>query len=153
APINAPGMSGWSFALVPGSTAADARFTVGSGTSSSGSVFSFGSPGQMERALGTSPARPSTSPFGQCLAIATPNVITRISIFYTGEQWRYGGSATVNRLRFSYSIGASNIADGEFVNVDSLSFTSPIVSGTAGSVDGNFAANRMLIESTLDGLS
>src|SRR5262249_18021609 len=40
APIDASGMTGWSFALVPGSTAPDARFTIGSGTSSSGSVFS-----------------------------------------------------------------------------------------------------------------
>ncbi len=83
----------------------------------------------------------------------TPNVITRVSIFYTGEQWRFGGSSTTNRLRFSYAIGGASINDGDFAEMDALTFTSPITTGATGALNGNAAANRVLVSGTLAGLS
>jgi predicted extracellular nuclease len=153
APVNAAGLPGWSFGLVPGSTAADARFTVGSGTTSSGSVFSYGSVSQTERALGTLASASVISRFGAILVNDTPNVITRVSIFYTGEQWRYGGSSTVNSLRFSYGIGASSLDEGQFTDVSGLTFVSPVTAGPTGALNGNLAANRTLLSGTLSGLS
>jgi len=153
APIHASGLAGWSFALVPGSTAGDARFTVGSGTTSSGSMFSYGSAGQAERALGTLASASVISRFGAMFVNDTPNVITRVSVFYTGEQWRFGGSSTVNLLRFSYAIGAANINDGPFTEVNTLTFTSPVTMGSAGALNGNAAGNRVPVSGTLAGLA
>ncbi len=153
APISAAGLTGWSFALVPGSTASDARFAVGSGTSSSGSVFSYGVSGQNERALGSLASTSVISRFGAVIVNDTPNVITRVSIFYTGEQWRFGGSATANRLRFSYALGGTSINDGAFSEVDALTFTSPVTTGATGALNGNAAANRLQVSGTLTGVS
>jgi uncharacterized protein len=153
APINASGLTGWSFALVPGSTADDARFTIGSGTTSSGSVFSYGSTGQPERALGTLASASVISRFGAVLVNDTPHVITRVSLFYTGEQWRFGGSSTVNRLRFSYALGATGIDAGAFTDFNALTFTSPVTTGATGALNGNSAENRVLVSGTLTGLS
>ncbi len=153
APINASGLTGWSFALVPGSTADDARFTIGSGTTSSGSVFSYGSSGQPERALGTLASASVISRFGAVFVNDTPNVITRVSLFYTGEQWRFGGSSTVNRLRFSYALGATGIGAGAFTDFNALTLTSPVAAGATGALNGNAAENRVLVSGTLTGLS
>ena len=152
-PINAVGLSGWSIALVPGSTSPDAKFAVSTGSSTGGSAYSYGASGQAERALGSLASGSVISRFGAIFVNNTPSTITRVTLAYTGEQWRYGGSATSNALRFSYAIGAADIGDASFTDVDALSFTSPIVTGTTGSRDGNALANRTLIVNTIAGLA
>ena len=153
APVNALSMPGWSFTLVPGSTATDARFAVGSGTTTSGATFSFGTTNQADRALGSLASGSVISRFGAVLVNDTPNVITRVTIAYTGEQWRYGGSSIVNALRFAYAVGATNISDGVFTGADSLTLTSPVTSGMTGALDGNAASNRTLVSGTISGLT
>ena len=151
--INAAELIGWSFALVPGSTSADAKFSAGTGSSATGAVYSYGSVAQTERALGSLASGSVISRFGAVFLNDTPNTITRVTISYTGEQWRYGGSAAPNALRFSYAAGAADIANGAFVDVDGLTFTSPIGSGATGALDGNATANRVAISASLSGLA
>ena len=153
APINATNLAGWSFSLVPGSTSPDAKFAVGNGSSATGSVYSFGSTGKLERALGSLASGSVASRFGAVLVNDTPNTITRVTIAYAGEQWRYGGSATPNALRFSYAIGAVEIGADSFIEVPELSFDSPILTGTTGARDGNDVANRRPIAGTISGLT
>jgi hypothetical protein len=75
--------------------------------------------------------------------------VSNFTVSYTGEQWRSGGSGSVtNTLSFWYRVGApplTNPEPGTVVNwtaVTNLFFLSPIVSGIAGALDGNQAANR-----------
>ena len=153
APISATGLAGWSFSLVPGSTSPDAKFAVGTGASATGSMYSYGTTGQLERALGSLASGSVVSRFGAVFRNDTPNTITRVTTAYAGEQWRYGGSTTPNTLRFSYAIGAMDIANGAFTDVSALSFVSPILSGSTGARDGNAPANRVGVASTVSGLA
>lgn len=153
APVNATGLVGWSFALVPGSTGADAKFSIGTGSSTAGAVYSYGSTGQVERALGSLASGSVISRFGVTFVNDTPNIITRVTMTYTGEQWRYGGSDNANGLRLSYAIGATDIGNGSFSEVDALSFQSPVVSGGTGALNGNAAANRVAVSGAVSGLA
>ena len=62
-------------------------------------------------------------------------------------------------MSFSYLVGSPSVTGSlaEFqsagVGVAALDFTSPITGGTAGALDGNLAANRVALSSTITGLN
>jgi hypothetical protein len=80
------------------------------------------------------------------------STIVALQINYTGEQWRRGGSGT-DRLDFQYSTGATSLSTGTWTDHDALDFNAPQTSGSAGPLDGNAAANRTAIGSTVTGLN
>ena len=60
-----------------------------------------------------------------------------------------------SRLDFQYSLTATSINDTTvtWADVNALDFTGPNLSTTAGALDGNAAANRASVSSTISGLS
>ncbi|MGB4801887.1 MAG: DUF11 domain-containing protein, partial [Anaerolineae bacterium] len=118
-------------------------YNAGTGTSTTGSVFSFGSTGSTERALG-SVASGTTGAiyYGVRLVNDTGSTVSAIAIDYTGEQWRNSADASQHSLAFAYQVGATNLTDGSWTAASSLDFAGPISGGTAGALDGNLAANR-----------
>ncbi|MGB3215914.1 MAG: hypothetical protein WBD79_00795, partial [Anaerolineae bacterium] len=118
-------------------------YNAGTGTSTTGSVFSFGSTGSTERALG-SVASGTTNAiyYGVRLVNDTGSTVSAIAIDYTGEQWRNSADASQHSLAFAYQVGATNLTDGSWTAASSLDFAGPISGGTAGALDGNLAANR-----------
>lgn len=140
------------------------QYDAGTGSSNAGAVYSFGSAGSAERALGSlGSTSVEHAAYGLRLRNnATQNILT-FTLTYTGEQWRDGGATTVNFLWFSYRVGGTNIgqdtqnatgevnygADPSFIRVSSLDFASIKNTTTATALDGNLAANRTLISGTV----
>ena len=154
--VGASGLVGWTIVKASG-TGTNALFNVGSGTSNSGSIYSFGAASATDRALGSIASGSTVSRFGLTLVNTTGVTITQFTLGYTGEQWRRGNSAA-NKLTFEYSVGATNLSTGTFTAATTLDFTAPAPSGTGDPVDsaldGNVAANRTVIAPvTISGLA
>lgn len=155
APLNAMELGGWHLAKF-GGTGANALFNVSTGSSNTGSAFSFGASGvnpATERSLGTISSGTTISRFGLVLVNTTGRTITQFTLSYIGEEWRNGGNTATQDLVFEYGIGASDINTGTFTAVSALKFTSPTVGSTAGALDGNANANRTAISGTVTGLT
>jgi hypothetical protein len=150
--VNAIGMSGWSFAKYAGS-GSNAVFGVGSGSDTAGSANSYGSSGSVDRSLGSLASGSVVSRFGVMIVNTSGQTITQFTVGYAGEQWRKGGSNVANTLAVAYSVGATDINTGAFVDVAALNFTSPVVTTTSGALDGNGYANRTIIGGQVTGLN
>lgn len=133
-------------------------YSTGTGSSTTGDVYSFGTAGSTERALG-SVASSGTGGLYYAFVFtnSTGSDLSSFTFSYTGEQWRVA-NATAQSLTFGYKIDAtgaafsnaqiSNTATG-YTAVSALNFTSPINSATASALNGNAAANRLTLTSTV----
>ncbi len=152
-PINATGLNGWSFGLLPGSTGSSVRFFVDNGVASGGGTYSYGPTGSANRSLGSLASNAVASRFGAVFVNSGSTPIQALTVSYVGQQWRNGGSGTPNILRFSYAVGASDIANGTFVEEPSLHFAAPVATGAAGPLDGTATANQTALSAQLTGLA
>lgn len=152
-------LEGW-YAGAEGTFGGDYR--AGSGTSTTGDLYSFGNNGGGERALGSLASGTTAAlAYGVRFKNNTAGTISGISVSYSGEQWR-DSSTTPQTLRFGYRISSGTITSadpgvvqgsGGWVDVPSLAFTS-LQNAGAGALDGNQAVNRTAFGSTeLGGLS
>ncbi len=151
APVLAGGLGGWSFAKYEG-TGTVALFRVDAGSSTSGSVYSYGTGTATDRALGLLASGTTIARFGSALVNNTGQTITQFTLSYTGEEWRRG-SAAANKLTFEYATDATDINTGTFTAAPALDFTAPNTTGTSVAVDGNAAANRTAVSATVTGLN
>lgn len=151
APVSASGLGGWSFAKYDG-TGTVALFRVDNGSGTSGSVYSHGTTGSTDRALGALSSGSTVPRFGVALVNSTGVTITEVSLSYTGEQWRRGGG-TVNVLAFEYGLGATDLNTGTFTAATALDFTAPVTTGSSLTLDGNAVANRAAVSGKISGLS
>src|SRR5262249_29128774 len=127
-------------------------YRVGDGSANNGSIWSFGTISNTDRALGSlSSGTPKTNVFGVRFQNDTANPLGSITVSYTGEQWRNGGNTAVQTLAFSYQVSSTPFtspilvgsapADG-YTGFSALDFNSPTTGATAAALDGNAAANR-----------
>jgi hypothetical protein len=79
--------------------------------------------------------------------------ITELAIAFTGEQWRLGALGREDRLDFGYSLDATSIGTGSWIDVDTLDFIAPVTAGVTGALDGNATENQQLVTYTIGGLS
>ena len=121
-------------------------YAADNGSTASSKVFSYGSTGSSDRALGAF-AISSTVRFGVRLKNNTGRTITSFRISYKGEQWRLGTatSGLATTLDFHYKIG-TNLTDltaDNWVATNSLTFTAPQqpTGSTASAIDGNATGN------------
>jgi len=142
---------GWAFNET-GSNA-NANYTAGIGSLTTGDTYSFGTTTSTERALGGLRSTALIPLFGASFINNTGNTINEITIEYTGEQWRLGAAGRVDRLDFQYSLNATNLTIGAWIDVDALDFTAPISSAAVGALDGNIEANKSNITATITDLS
>ncbi len=120
-------------------------YIASDGSSTTGGLYSFGSTSSSERALGSlASGSTSTIHYGVAITNTTGHTVTSVSVTYTGEQWRNGGSGNVNTLDFTYQINATSITSGTWIDVDPLDFSSLKVGGSATALNGNLADNRLL---------
>jgi len=77
------------------------------------------------------------------------------TLSYFVEQWRKGAvSANDQTIPFSYSLDATNLTSGTFVNVPALDMHSiHDGDGVAAAMDGNAASNRQSVAGTVFGMS
>ncbi|MGI8499870.1 MAG: endonuclease/exonuclease/phosphatase family protein [Hassallia sp.] len=139
---------------IPGWYSNRTVYLAGTGSNNTGALYSFGSASATDRALGSvASGGTNTIFYGVRFLNNTTSAINSLNINYVGEQWRNGGNTTPQQLDFQYQIGATTITGGTWIDFDSLDFTSPVATATAGALDGNALANRTTLSSTLSGLS
>ena len=127
------------------------------GRSSTGGLYSFGTTGSTDRALGSvGSAGTGSLAWGVAFRNDTGGLLSFTSLSYTGEQWRSGGTTSAAQtVSMSYQIGsaASDLTPGNNAAwnlLPSLDFTSPVNNATSGLLDGNDPANRVAVTSGLD---
>ncbi|QHL91686.1 PEPxxWA-CTERM sorting domain-containing protein [Sphingomonas changnyeongensis] len=143
--------AGW--ALAETLTNANNRYTASTGSANAGDTYSFGATGSTERALGGLRSGSLAPLFGVVVSNETGRTITGFDLGFVGEQWRLGTLGRVDRLTVQYSLNATTLTDGNWIDIAALTFTAPVTAGTVGALNGNAAANRVALSHTLDGLS
>jgi predicted extracellular nuclease len=141
-------------------------YTPSTGNSGTGALYSFGVAGTnpvTDRALGSvGSGTPTDIYWALKLTNNTGSTITSLAISYTGEEWRQGGCTTppctplAQTVDFQYQVAnAGVITDANapttgWLDHDPLDFTSPQPgTSTAAAIDGNAAANRTALSSTI----
>ncbi|HEY8225126.1 MAG TPA: DNA/RNA non-specific endonuclease, partial [Pyrinomonadaceae bacterium] len=144
-------------------TANPASYTVGTGSSATGAIYSFGSTSSSDRALGSVGSGTTGDIYWAVkLTNNTGSTITSLDISYIGEQWRQGGctptpcTPLAQTADFQYQVAnAGVITDANtpttgWLEHDALDFTTPQPGiQTAAALDGNAAANRTSLSSTI----
>lgn len=144
-------LPGWYAAKSVGQ-AAITEYRASTGSDNTGALYSFGSAGSPERALGSiCSITPGSIAYGVRFTNDTASAQTNITISYTGEQWRNanGATAETNILAFSYRVSNAAILSADASNsayywlpFSPLNFAAPVVSAIASSLNGNDATNR-----------
>ncbi|MBR2647305.1 MAG: T9SS type A sorting domain-containing protein [Sediminibacterium sp.] len=151
-PINAINTNGWQFLAYAGSTG-NAFFAPSTGSATGQGVYSLGTAGSSDRALGSLASGSGVYSFGIVLTNNTGSNINQITIAFSAEQWRKGGSTNKNFWKCFYKTG--NITSIEQTNKTespSLGFSS--IQNTAGSatLNGNLPENKQAISGTISGI-
>ncbi|MES2429762.1 MAG: endonuclease [Bacteroidota bacterium] len=144
--------TGWAF-LETGS-AANTTYGVDIGSAATGNTYSYGALSDAERALGSLTSGSLHSTYGVSFTNNSGSTITSLTITYTGEQWRLGtNTGRLDTLNFAYSLNATSLNTGTWIDENNLDFTSAVVSGTTGLLDGNNSTNQKNISFTIQGVS
>jgi hypothetical protein len=133
-----------------------ATYSAGTGSDNAGGTYSFGASGNFDRAFGELTSGSFNSTIGASFTNAGATAVESLTVSYTGEQWRIGntGTARTDRLDFQYSLNATSLTSGSWINLDALDFLSPIATAASvGALDGNLTANRTNLGATLTGLN
>ncbi|MCB9184613.1 MAG: T9SS type A sorting domain-containing protein [Flavobacteriales bacterium] len=138
------GVNGWFYIESNGNTQMDA----GTGTGNAGSTYHFGPAGNTERAIGGLRSGSNTPMFGFYLVNNTGQTINNIAIAYTGETWRIGTAARADKLDFQYSLDATSLSTGTWVDADALDYVNG--AGPTGNGSLQHSAN---LSSTITGLT
>jgi uncharacterized repeat protein (TIGR01451 family) len=149
-------ITGWFMTETGGGARDNEQYAVDTGGSNTGDTYSYGPAGNTDRALGGLQSGTLIPVIGACFTNNTGSNIGTLDVAYTGEQWRIGNTAAArdDRLDYQYSLDATSLATGTWIDVDALDFTNPIkTAAVAGALDGNAAANRTAISQSIPGLS
>jgi endonuclease I len=126
----------------------------GSGVGLSGSVYSFGSTGSGERALGSIASGTTAPTIGAQLRNDTGSTLSTLRVAFTMEQWKLGTPGAADRLTFAYSTDATSLTTGTWTPVSALDAVSKVTIGTVDTaLDGNAAANRTAVTFDIASLS
>lgn len=132
---------------------ANSSYTANDGTSTTGDTYSWGPNSSTDRALGTLNDGNLNDLFGAKIINTSGATTTSLLIKYTGEQWRLGTAARLDKLDFQYSTDATSLTTGTWTNFDALDFTAPNTTSSIGALDGNANSNRTLISASITGLA
>jgi hypothetical protein len=132
---------GWVIIETGTSANANGLYRGGTGSSNAGDTYSFGSIGSTERALGSLRSGTLTPIYGVSFGNNTGGSITSMDVQFRGEQWRRGNTIAnhPDSTLFQYSTNASALNDtlATWTTVNSLMINSPVMTTTAGALDGN----------------
>ncbi len=132
---------------------ANTMYSASDGSSNSGDTYSFGTTSSTERAFGGLRSSNLVPTIGAIISNNTGGTLTSFQITYTGEQWRLGATGRSDKLDFQYSLTATSLSNGTWIDVDGLDFIAPVSSGTVGALNGNATGNRTTLTYVINGLS
>ena len=144
--------TGWLLTETGGGARDNEQYGVDTGSSNTGDTYSYGVAGSTERAFGSLRSGTLVSVIGACFTNSTGNTLTSLAVAYTGEEWRLGTAARTDRMDFQYSLDATSLTTGTWIDENALDFITPNTA-TTGAKIGNDAANRTALSATLGGLS
>lgn len=137
------------------------NYIADAGTTTNGTLYSYGTGTTTERALGTIGSNGAGNfAHGILFKNTSGGVLTGFTVGYTLEQWRNGGNTTAQEITFWYKISSTTFStlnpgvNTGWTQVTALTTASPINTASAGALDGNLAANRVqLTNIAIPGLS
>lgn len=141
--------SGW--VIEESGSNANDTYGTSDGSSGTGDTYSFGSSGSSDRALGSLRSGSLTPTFGAAIQNNSGANLTSMSIGYRGEQWRRGTTSRSDQFDFQYSLNASDLNGGSWIDVNSLDYATDS-GASVGALDGNAAANSDDLFATIGGL-
>ncbi|MCC9166887.1 T9SS type A sorting domain-containing protein [Pontibacter harenae] len=133
---------------------------VGTGSSNTGGLYSFGLSGSTDRALGAISSGTATVgefAWGLLIQNNTGATLTALHVTYAGEQWRSASrTAGEQETTFWYSTNASPTAfnlhprtDVGWTAVPDLNFKSLVSFSAPGALNGNSPTNRRILSATI----
>jgi hypothetical protein len=147
------GLAGWQLLMSAGSNA-NAGFATGTGSSTGNGVYSLGTAGSGERALGSLSSSTGIYAFGMVLTNQTGGILNSFTLSFTAEQWRKGGSGNKNTWAFHYKTGQiTHIDQTGLQDEPNLNFSSLNTTTSAASLNGNLSENRQIISYTVNGIT
>ena len=146
-------INGWAMTETGGGSRDNEQYAVDTGGSLTGDTYSYGAAGSTERAFGGLRSGNLVPTIGASFTNGGADPISTLAISYIGEQWRLGAINRQDKMNFQYSLDATSLTTGTWVDADDLDFNAPVTGPTAGALNGNADANRVAISSTISGLS
>jgi endonuclease I len=143
--------TGWSF--VETGTGGNTSYAADNGSTNSGNTYSYGATAATDRAFGSLQSGTVVPTIGANFTNNSGTIITSLTISYAGEQWRLGLLGRPDKLDFQYSLDATLLNNGSWLDVDALDFNAPVSAGTVGLLDGNSSLNKTNISFTITGLT
>ena len=145
-------ITGWFLTESGGGARDNEQYGVDTGASNTGDTYSYGAAAATDRAIGGLQSGTLIPIVGACFTNNSGSTITSLQIDYTGEEWRLGTVARTDQINFEYSTSATDLVTGTWTGVAALNFVTPFTA-TTGARDGNAAANRTALTSTIPALS
>lgn len=143
------------WAFFESGTNANTTYTAGTGSSNAGDTYSFGAVGSAERALGALLSNTLAPRFGVSFQNGGTSTLESLLIGYTGEEWRLGAvGGRTDRLDFQYSLDATSLTTGTWLDFNALDFVTPNTAGTSvGARNGHDPLFQTPLSSTLTSLN
>jgi hypothetical protein len=110
--------SGWYFS--ESGSSANLTYTASTGSSTGGDTYSFGI--TSDRAFGSLQSGSVIPIIGAKFKNNTGSAINNLFISYTGETWRVGTSSRIDQLDFQYSIDATSLTSGNWIDANILDY-------------------------------
>ena len=145
-------ITGWFMTETGGGARDNEQYAVDTGGSTTGDTYSYGAAAATERALGGLRSGTLVPNFGACFTNNTGATIGNLAVAFIGEEWRLGTAGRTDQSNFEYSTNATDLVTGTWTNVAALNFVTPDTA-TAGAKNGNAAADRTALSSTISSLS
>ncbi|HEV7573012.1 MAG TPA: DNA/RNA non-specific endonuclease [Thermoanaerobaculia bacterium] len=143
---------GWFLTETGGGARDNEQYAVDTGASTTGDTYSYGAAASTERALGQLRSGTLIPNFGACFTNNTGTPITSVAVAYNGEEWRLGTAARTDQMNFEYSTNGTDLVTGTWTGVAALNFVTPDTA-TTGAKNGNAAADRTALSSTVSSLN
>jgi DNA/RNA endonuclease G (NUC1)/fibronectin type 3 domain-containing protein len=144
--------TGWYITETGGGARDNEQYAVDTGGSTTGDIYSYGAAASTDRALGALRSGTLIPLFGAKYTNNTGATISSLVISYNGEEWRLGTAARTDQINFEYSTNATDLSTGTYTGVAALNFVTPDTA-TTGAKNGNAAADRTALSTTISGLS
>ncbi|MFT3680942.1 MAG: endonuclease [Ferruginibacter sp.] len=141
---------GWAF-FETGSNA-NTNYAADAGGATAGNTYSYGAASATDRAFGTLRSGSLQSVIGVSFVNNSGTTLTSLAITYKGEEWRLGSAGRSDTLQFQFSLDATSLSDGTWIDENTLDFVTPVTTTTGGK-DGNAAGNNTTVTSVINGLS
>ncbi|MFN7734038.1 MAG: PEP-CTERM sorting domain-containing protein [Pirellula sp.] len=150
-----PNLTGeWDGAKVAGTGTTATNFVANDGSSSTGSIFNYGTTGNSDRALGMLASGANAMGVGFVLRNNTGVVIDSLTIQFTQENWRSSTTA-VNTMTFglgdsTMATGANYLTAASFESITALNLVGPDPVASNGPLNGNDPLNQVSRSATIN---